>query len=128
MVKIVNQFDKREKRAGLVCPPSKVQTLGAVDLGKRIQAMLDHGKLIAENLAQEGEYDEDEKAWKDYSSSDEPEFDPTNEPLDKLDALDLASSTRHAIKKGVESAFDEFQQQEKSKGVALSDDTQGDKV
>lgn len=104
--------DKREvdnERGEHGFPPSRVSRIGAVDLGKRIKSMLEHGKLVAENLTEQGEYDEETPlkidGSVDYSAlhNSNAEVDDLNDiSLDKIDMLEKRDNILSRIKQSEE--------------------------
>lgn len=119
VLKFTNGFDQQTEKlaprgeAGF--PPSRVTKLGYVDLGKRIKSMLDHGKLIAENLVQEGEYDtEITSANPNDMFKGDPDVNPLNDiSLEKVDLMEMADNISSRVedsRKNVEKAISEAQQ------------------
>lgn len=65
-------------------PPVQIDTLGFMTLGEKVQKILT-GSMDFHAREDELEYDQDEGNWNDP----EPDFDPTNQLLDKTDVHDL---------------------------------------
>ncbi len=80
------EFDpKTHARKGLAgFPRVQIETLGHVTLTERVTRILT-GEMDFHAADREFEFDEDEGNWNDK----EPEFDPTNDLLDKTDIHDM---------------------------------------
>lgn len=86
-------------------PPSHVSKIGYADLGQRIRGMLEHGKLVAENMTEQGEYDEETPlkidGTVDYSKlhDSDVQVDELNDiSLDKIDMLEKRDNIISRIK------------------------------
>lgn len=72
--------------------PTQIDTLGFVPLGEKVLKILG-GQMEFHADDNQLEYDQDEGEWSD----DDPDFDPTNQPMDKTDLFDLQKETLEKI-------------------------------
>lgn len=97
-------------------PPSKVTTLGYADLSSRIKGMLEHGRLVAQSLTEEGEYDEDVSETDMYNS--DIKVDDLNDiSLDKIDVMEKADEISSRIletRKNLDNALSELENKKSS--------------
>lgn len=72
--------------------PTQIDVLGFVPLGEKVIKILG-GQMEFHADDTNIEYDQDEGEWTD----DDPDFDPTNQPMDKTDLFDLQKETLEKI-------------------------------
>lgn len=69
----------------------QIETLGHQDIGSRVLGILSGN--IDFKAKDDLEYDQDEGSWEDS----DPIFDPTNQPLDKVDALEISAAINEKV-------------------------------
>lgn len=140
MIKCKYTFAKNERGVDVVrgehsFPPSHVSKLGYADLGQRIRGMLEHGKLVAENLTEQGEYDEETPlkidGTVDYSKlhNSTAEVDELNDiSLDKIDMLekrDKIISRVEESKENIKNAISDIEKKSSEKTNSVNSLTKG---
>lgn len=124
MIKYATSLEKNELPSPKKYAPSKVTKLGFASIGDRVKSMIAHGKLVAENLAESGEYDDNLENGDDWKNAPDVDVDPLNDiSLDKMDALSMqediisraqetGSNISHKLKEASMKKSDDFVDQE----------------
>lgn len=116
-------------------PPSHVSKIGYADLGTRIRGMLEHGRLVAENMTEQGEYDEETPlkidGTVDYSKlhNSDVEVDELNDiSLDKIDMLEKRDNIIARVKESEENvnkALSDIEKKSSEKTNSANSSTKG---